>query len=239
MLAETIQLTIKSTKPALSFSLSVPSTSSIAAAKARLAAQDSSAPAPEAQRWILKGKAMGDTKLLKEFAIADGAATVNLMVSKPAAGPTATPPALDLPPAAASAADPASPSSVASGPDPAFLGPIPSLTLSTDPMPSPTNPTAPKLSIETDLLANNADFLPPSTATGGDSEAFISTVGDPELWIETYALLLRRFGNDEKGEREAKKVWEAWLMGARDWIQPGTKALIREKTGISAMGGEA
>jgi hypothetical protein len=105
-------------------------------------------------------------------------------------------------------------------------------------MPSPTNPTAPKLSIETDLLAKG-DFLPPSTATGGDSEAFISTIGDPELWIETYAMLLRRFGNDERGEREAKKVWEAWLMGARNWIQPGTKALIREKTGISAMGGEA
>jgi len=218
--------------------LSICHTSSIAAAKAQLAAQDSSAPPPEAQRWILKGKAMGDTKLLKEFNITVGAATVNLMVSKPTSGPTATPPALDLPPASASAADPATPSSVGSGPDPMSLGPIPSLTLSTDPMPSPTNPTAPKLSIETDLLAKG-DFLPPSTATGGDSEAFISTVGDPELWIETYAMLLRRFGNDERGEREAKKVWEAWLMGARDWIQPGTKALIREKTGISAMGGEA
>lgn len=185
---------------------------------------------------------MGDTKLLKEFAITDGAATVNLMVSKSASagGATATPPALDLPPAAASASapDPSTPTTSA-GPDPSSLGPIPSLTLSTDPMPSPTNPTAPKLSIETDLLATNADFLPPSAATGGDSDAFLATIGDPELWIETYAMLLRRFGSDERGEREAKKVWEAWLMGAREWIEPGTKALIRERTGVSAMGGEA
>jgi len=182
---------------------------------------------------------MGDTKLVKEFAIANGAATVNLMVSKPSAGPTATPPSLDLPPPLANAPDPATSSPASSGPDPLSLGPIPSLTLSTDPVPSPTNPAAPKLSIETDLLATNADFLPPSGPASGDSHAFISTIGNPDLWVETYALLLRRFGNDDKGQREAKKVWEAWLMGAREWIEPGTKALIRERCGISAMGGEA
>lgn len=231
--SETIELTIKSLKPALSFKLSVPSTTSVGAAKALLSASDTSAPAPEAQRWILKGKAMGDSKLIKEFAIVDGAATVNLMLAKPASG-TVTPPVLDLPTTPAAA----EPAPAPSGPDPLSLGPIPALTLSTDPIPSPSNPTAPKLSITTNI-GEGTDFLPPSAPLNGESEAFTSTIGDPELWIETYAMLLRRFGNDERGEREAKKVWEAWLMGARSWIEPGTKALIRERCGISAMGGEA
>jgi hypothetical protein len=35
----------------------------------------------EQQRWILKGKAMGDDKLLREFAVKDGD-VVNLMITK-------------------------------------------------------------------------------------------------------------------------------------------------------------
>lgn len=76
--AAAITLTFKSLKPPKSFSLSVQTTDTIQSIKGQLASQ-SSAPPADIQRLLLKGKALADTKLLKEYTIKDGD-TVNLMI---------------------------------------------------------------------------------------------------------------------------------------------------------------
>lgn len=73
-----ISVTFKSLKPAYSFILSVHPTETISDIKTKLASQANSPPA-NAQRLLLKGKALADAKLLKEYNIQDGD-TINLMV---------------------------------------------------------------------------------------------------------------------------------------------------------------
>lgn len=63
-----LTLEIKCSKPALSFSLSCSSTLTIAALKQQLRTENpETAPAVDDQRWLVKGKVLADTKLLKEY----------------------------------------------------------------------------------------------------------------------------------------------------------------------------
>ncbi|GAA5977834.1 hypothetical protein JCM11641_006086 [Rhodosporidiobolus odoratus] len=215
---DALSLTIKSLKPPLTFTLSARPTSTIADLKAQLAQAESAAPPAEAQRWILKGKSMGDSKLLKEFPVEEGS-TINLMVTKvasPAAAPSATHP------------------STSAVPDPSDSPSVPALTLS-EPSTS-TSVDAPQLSLQTDL-----DHLPLSTSTTADnpalvglSEDFLAGVISPELWQEIRDVVEKRFGAESV---DAQKIWEAMFSGAREYIAPNAKALVREKVGYSSMGG--
>ncbi|PFH45283.1 hypothetical protein AMATHDRAFT_71858 [Amanita thiersii Skay4041] len=74
-----INIVFKSIKPAASYSLSVQPTDTISSIKAQLSRTHASAPAPDAQRLLLKGKALADNKLLKEYNIKEGD-TVTLVV---------------------------------------------------------------------------------------------------------------------------------------------------------------
>ncbi|GJN89376.1 hypothetical protein Rhopal_002356-T1 [Rhodotorula paludigena] len=232
---QTVALTVKSIKPALTFSLAARPTATIADLKAQLyaAEQGKGAPTPEAQRWILKGKAMGDTKLLKEFAVEDGT-VVNLMVTKPTAPAASSAPAPSSTPAAPSLVPAAS---------------VPALTLSE---PGASTPPAPGTAPPSVPLAADLDALPLSTSTSADgpalagvSDAFLERVASPELWREVRGVCEAQFKEDgggaaaatSRGEQEAQQVWEAMFAGCRDWIRPNQKALIREKVGYSAMGG--
>ncbi|BGP40066.1 hypothetical protein JCM10449v2_004024 [Rhodotorula kratochvilovae] len=210
---QSLSLTIKSLKPALAFTLAARPTATIAELKAQLAQAEKDAPAPEQQRWILKGKAMGDGKLLREFGVRDGA-VVNLMITKAPAAPA---------PAAAS------PSPAASSSSPA----VPALTLSDPSTSSAPHPTEVS-------LARDLDSLPLTTSTSADhpelaglSPSFLSTVSSPALWQSVREAVEGHFG----AEVEAQQVWEAMFSGAREWIRPNDKALVREKVGYSAMGG--
>ncbi|KPV75589.1 uncharacterized protein RHOBADRAFT_53552 [Rhodotorula graminis WP1] len=210
----TVKLTVKSLKPALSFTLAARPTATVADLKKQLAAAEKDAPAPEQQRWILKGKAMGDGKLLREFDVQDGA-VVNLMITK----------------APAAAAAPSS--STASAASPSSPG-VPALTLS-EPSTSSSS-TAPQVSLAKDL-----DALPLSTSStspahpehAGLSPAFLSSVASPALWQSVRDTVEGHF----EGNKEAQRVWEAMFEGAQEWIRPNDKALIRERVGYSAMGG--
>jgi UV excision repair protein RAD23 len=71
---------IKSLKPPKTYTLAVQSSDTIADIKSYLASQPG-APPVDVQRLLLKGKALADTKLLKEYNIKDGD-TVNLMVKQ-------------------------------------------------------------------------------------------------------------------------------------------------------------
>ncbi|KAM0748255.1 hypothetical protein T439DRAFT_291946 [Meredithblackwellia eburnea MCA 4105] len=208
---ETISLTIKSAKPPLVFTLSAPPTATIATLKALLCEREPTAPSPDSQRWILKGKSLVDGKLLKEYGVEDGA-VVNLMVKAPAPGST---------PAAAASGSLSTPTDTSAG--------VPSLTLSS---PSPagtprgTSPTTSRLplSIDTSVTA------PPAPELTG----IAGVVSEPQFWVDAFQLLKTKFGGSEA---EAKEVWETWFSGGQKWIEPGRKALIREKVGVSAMGG--
>ncbi|BGP16156.1 hypothetical protein JCM10213_006091 [Rhodosporidiobolus nylandii] len=213
---DAITLTVKSLKPPLTFTLSARPTSTIGDLKAQLARAESAAPPAEAQRWILKGKAMGDSKLLKEFPVEEGS-TVNLMVTK-----------ISSPTPAATA------TSTSAVPDPSDSPAVPALTLSE---PSASDAASPsQLSLQTDL-----DHLPLSTSTSADNPAlvghtaeFLETVSGSDLWQDVREVCEKRFGKDSV---DAQKVWEAMYSGARDWITPNQKALVREKVQYSAMGG--
>lgn len=69
---------IKSLKPLKTYTLAVQSSDTIADIKSYLSSQPG-APPVDVQRLLLKGKALADAKLLKEYNIKDGD-TVNLMV---------------------------------------------------------------------------------------------------------------------------------------------------------------
>lgn len=243
---KTINLTIKSLKPVLTFTLPCTPTATIGSLKQQLANQDSSAPPAEQQRWILKGKAMASDRLLKDFAIEDGS-VVNLMVSKPpgtASAPVpAAAPANTLSPAPAQSAKLSPPASPSSGPPPPERHThrsVPSLTLSFSDAPSsgasaassPGGEHPPSLNVVTSLPLD-VDMQDASPMY--EAPPFNAKVSDPALWTGAWELLQRHFGPDKEGE--AQLAWEAWLAGSREYITPSDKALIRHKVGLSAMGG--
>ena len=75
---DTISVTFKVTKPAKTFTLPVSTADPISAVKTALASQPGAPPA-DAQRLLLRGKALADGKLLKEYPIKSGD-TINLML---------------------------------------------------------------------------------------------------------------------------------------------------------------
>ncbi|GAA5960751.1 hypothetical protein JCM3765_007320 [Sporobolomyces pararoseus] len=214
-----IQLTIKSLKPPLTFEISASPTSTIHSLKQQLADSHGSkgAPGVEGQRWILKGKSMGDQKLLKEFNVQDGA-VINLMVTKTAAVPTTT-------------------KSSSDDPEEATAQAVPSLTLSE---PSASTSSSSDSTASTTKPSISLDNLPPaspSSASAHSSAAYRERIQQPELWEEIRSLLEKRFEGVENKDAECQQAWEAMLGGCQEWIDPGKKALIREKVGYSAMGG--
>jgi hypothetical protein len=157
---------------------------------------------------------MGDGKLLREFAVEDGA-VVNLMV-KAVVAPTPEPAAVEVPFV------------------PMSEGPIPTFTVSSEPSSRLGGIPPIATSLPDSAFASPTTISP---GTMGESAHFISTVSSPSLWKDAYALLQRHFGATEEGQVEAKKAWESWLSGSREYISASDKALIREHVGVSAMGG--
>ncbi|RXK38841.1 hypothetical protein M231_03897 [Tremella mesenterica] len=85
---DTITLTVKSLKPSLSVNVKAQTTDTISDLKSLVCKAAPTAPPPDQQRLLLKGKALVDTKLLKEYDIQDGA-VVHLLL-KPAGPPPPT-----------------------------------------------------------------------------------------------------------------------------------------------------
>jgi len=155
---------------------------------------------------------MGDSKLLKEFNVQDGA-VINLMVTKSAAAPP--------------------PKSTSDDPEEATAQAVPSLTLSEPTSADSTWTTTTKPTVSLDNLP------PPSSSSASvhSSSAYRERIQQPELWDEIRSLLEKRFEGVENRDAECQQAWEAMLGGCQEWIDPGKKALIREKVGYSAMGG--
>ncbi|KAF9257963.1 hypothetical protein L218DRAFT_909866 [Marasmius fiardii PR-910] len=240
---ESITLTFKSTKPAATFTLSVLPTDTIASIKSQLfesSLTSPHAPPADAQRLLLKGKALADNKLLKEYPIKAGD-VVNLMVK----------PGFDWDPSIApSAALAASNSKTIIQPNPLTpsstegnLGGggkkhqrIPSVVLSPSPAndsPSPglsgvNGPEPVPMDIELDI-----DDLHPEPASSGIIGHYHDVISDPLFWQKMWAFLRTEFSI----ESDSRTAWEEFLNASKEHLTPHEIAKIRDHVGLVGMAG--
>lgn len=168
-----ITLTIKSLKPSLSITVQASLTDSIAHLKELVAKSSTTAPSPDAQRLLLKGKALTDTKLLKEYDIQDGA-TVHLMF-KPSA------PVEKVTPSTSSSAIPPS------SPTP------PALTITTS--------LAGGEEGESHKVTDADIDIPPSgPGPQVSSAAFHQTISDPKLWQQLQEVCSSNFAYEDDAD---------------------------------------
>jgi ubiquitin-like protein 4 len=186
-----VQITFKSTKPPKSYTLSVQPTDPISSIKSQLAAQ-SGAPPSDAQRLLLRGKALADGKLLKEYNVKDGD-TVNLMVKPgfnwdPSKTTSPAPATMSDSPVSA---DPA-PSPSASKPHPQLTiprrhGRTPSIVLSPSPSGgSPISDNEKPLDIN---LTLDTSSIPTASLTTATQSTYHTTIANPEYWDRLYAFV--------------------------------------------------
>ncbi|QRV76782.1 ubiquitin family protein [Ceratobasidium sp. AG-Ba] len=205
-----INVTVKSLKPALSFPLAVLPTDSIASIKDQLALHPRAPPA-DAQRLLLKGKALADNKLLREYDIGDGA-TINLLVKpgvdwtgeeKPMSTLDKAPGHLRIP----------SQDNMA----------IPSVVLSPIPDPEGRAPSPHALAL---------DATPPPLSSSV-RPSYHQTIASPEFWDKLHAFLSTEFSNRE----DADGAFESFLIASKEQLTAGEIAKIRDATGIIGMAG--
>lgn len=155
-------------------------TDTISAIKSQLAAQPSAPPA-DVQRLLLKGKALSDGKLLKEYNIQDGD-TVNLMVKPGFDWKAGTNMDASLAPSAAlSSSDALKPDSRPSGSRSKHQR-IPSLVLS--PSPSETSGVT-----EKDIMLTLDTTSISSPIVHSELSTYHTTISKPEFWDRLYSFL--------------------------------------------------
>ncbi|KAI1794315.1 ubiquitin-domain-containing protein [Ganoderma leucocontextum] len=221
-----ISVTFKSTKPVQSYTLSVQPTDTVAQIKALLA-DTPGAPPADAQRLLLKGKALADAKLLQEYAVKDGD-TINLMVK----------PGFDWDPSKVSAPTPVSEVEAKSEnttlmptPEPTRTrghGRIPSVVLS--PSPSLT-PSPGEVLVDIPLLLD-ASVIPASPSSVSDTP-YHTTISKPEFWEKLYAFLKAEFPS----QTDAVTAWEDFLRASKGMLSVSDIAKIRDAVGVMGMAG--
>jgi UV excision repair protein RAD23 len=225
-----ISITIKSLKPAISFSLSVQPTDAISSIKQQLAAQPRAPPA-DAQRLLLKGKALVDNKLLQEYEVGDGA-TLNLMI-KPGVNwdatekPTETveQPELHINTADVEMKDVATPD-IAS-----FAGSnntIPTMVLSASPAPDGRASTPVRISVDQSQIPNTQGQPAQSTP-----ESYHRVISAPEFWGFLRKFLAKHFEN----EKDADSAFEDFFVASKGSLSVHEIAKIRDFVGIIGMAG--
>ncbi|KAF8652376.1 hypothetical protein AX16_004404 [Volvariella volvacea WC 439] len=217
----TISVTFKSSKPPASYTLTVQPTDTISSIKAQLAAQ-STAPPADSQRLLLKGKALVDNKLLKEYTIKDGD-TINLMV-KPGVDWDPTKPTVKK-------AMPENKLSLSLDPTPKPTGHrhqrIPSVVLS--PSPSSETPGQQEKDILLTLDAGaSSSPVPTETLT-----SYHETVAKPEFWERLRVFLQSEFST----EADALIAFEDFLRASKGSLTASEIAKIRDQVGVIGMAG--
>ncbi|KAJ7897429.1 hypothetical protein B0H13DRAFT_2196560 [Mycena leptocephala] len=222
-----LTLTFKSLKPPAAYTLAVHPTDSIQAVKERLAAQPNGPPVA-AQRLLLKGKALADAKLVKEYPLADGD-TVNLVLkaipapvdkdiamadATPSAAATAKPPTLTLDPPLATSTGPRRHTR------------IPSVVLS--PSPSSESPAASVNDITLTLDADHDGGLPSE-----ELSAYHVALAEPEFWEKLLAFLSESF----PAPADAERAWEDFLRASKGTLTASEVARIRDHVGVVGMAG--
>ncbi|KAJ6525853.1 hypothetical protein B0H10DRAFT_1863926 [Mycena sp. CBHHK59/15] len=212
-----LTLTFKSLKPPAAYTIRVLPTDTIAAVKAQLAAQPAGPPVP-AQRLLLKGKALADAKLIREYPVANGD-TINLVLKPLPSAPTmsdATPaPTIDV----------SAPTKPALSLNPRKHQRIPSVVLS----PSPSTETGPGPSADITLTLDNATSTLPAAALS----SYHAAVGQPEFWARLLAFLRSEFANDA----DAQAAFEDFLRASKGTLTASEIAKIRDHVGVVGMAG--
>ncbi|TCD62766.1 hypothetical protein EIP91_006438 [Steccherinum ochraceum] len=230
-----IDITIKSTKPAQSYSLSVQSTDTIATIKSQLAAKPGAPPA-DVQRLLLKGKALADGKLLKEYDVKEGD-TVNLMV-KPGFHWDPSDTAPSPPPAFSSygSQEPVGPEHITLLPEqPSSKRPghsrIPSVVLS----PSPSLTPAPDAKLADIPLLLDTSSIPstgPLSAAAAESP-YHATIAQPAFWDRLFTFLSGEFAH----RSDAATAWEDFFRASKSQLSVSEIAMIRDNVGVMGMAG--
>lgn len=237
--SEPIPLTIKSLKPALVFNLNCSPTSTIAELKQQLIKSNSStAPSIDSQRWLYKGKALADNKLLKEYDTIKANETIHLMIK----ASTTTPSSVLTAPNPSESDDPTTPkANVLSS----------STSDSSQRSPNPPVPmNIPKITMENDggqlgeipIIARSRSGSVHTSSShsphSGISESFRSLVTKNEFWVDLKEFLTQQFGPyGSSSESNARQMWEHWFIASKEWLSASDIARIREAAGISGMAG--
>jgi len=221
---EVIQITIKSAKPPQSYKLSVEPTDTIADIKSHLASEPG-APPVDVQRLLLKGKALADAKLLKEYSIKDGD-TVNLMVK----------PGFEWDPQQSTrgvyniSAPPSSLPSLAPEPTPRSHHRIPSVVLS--PSPNALTPLGDEKPVDIPLTLDS-DTVSPQLQANIPISSYQSTVSQPEFWDALLSFLSGRFSTTD----DAYIAFEEFLRASKGVLSANEIAKIRDHVGVVGMAG--
>jgi len=224
----TLQITFKSLKPPFSVTIPVSPADSISSIKTQIAAQPRAPPA-DAQRLLLKGKALADAKLLKEYNVQDGDA-INLMVK----------PGVEWDPTKSQEPPPSLLLSGAPIPETASLSPtppekrrghgrIPSVVLS----PTPTSPLVKPQDIQlvdADGFTLSADM--PAEPSSPQS-SYRVTVSQPEYWEKLLSFLRSEFPN----RGDASIAFEDYLASSKGHLTANEIAKIRDFVGVIGMSG--
>ncbi|KAL4066972.1 hypothetical protein V8B97DRAFT_1978811 [Scleroderma yunnanense] len=228
-----VTITFKSLKPPQAFTLSVQPTDTISDVKSQLASQPLAPPA-DAQRLLLKGKALADNKLLKEYNVKDGD-TINLMIK----------PGFNW-----------DPTQTASSPEPetrsVLLGADMKSPLSTDSLPKLTtglkhtrtpsivlSPSPSVVSLEPEgkpqdiNLTLDTSSIPMASLSPASRSSYQSTVCEPEFWVRLLSFLRTEFTN----ENDALIAFEDFLRASKGAMTASEIAKIRDHVGVVGMAG--
>ncbi|CDO71121.1 hypothetical protein BN946_scf184844.g125 [Trametes cinnabarina] len=230
-----IRVTFKSAKPVQAYTLDVQPTDTISQIMAQLAAVPGAPPA-DAQRLLLKGKALADAKLLREYAVKDGD-TINLMVkpgfdwdpskvSPPAPSePAPAPPASSAPAGESITLLPSpEPSKGRSG-----HGRIPSVVLS----PSPSLTASPGEKLVDIPLVLDTSTIPASPSSVVPDTPYHTTISQPAFWKHLYAFLLNEFSHPS----DAAAAWEDFFCASKGNLSVSEIAKVRDAVGVIGMAG--
>jgi len=223
---------IKSLKPLKTYTLAVQSSDTIADIKSYLASQ-SGAPPVDVQRLLLKGKALADAKLLKEYNIKDGD-TVNLMV-KPGYdwNQSAETTKLEIP-----AYKPELTAEAAEDPTSSTLEPgttrtdrhrrVPSVILS--PSPNTLTPLREGAPVDVALSLDDGDILPPAHAP---LTPYQNVISSPDFWGDLLDFLSRRFTT----RSDVENAFEEFFRASKGSLTANQIAKIRDHVGVTGMAG--
>jgi len=220
---EAIQIIIKSLKPPQSYILSVQSTDTITDIKSHLSSE-SGAPPADVQRLLLKGKALADGKLLKEYNVKEGD-TINLMVK----------PGFEWDPS-----QPSVPPNTVPFPSTSSLVPeekpsrshqrLPSVVLS--PSPNALTPLGDDKPVDIPLTLDSSTIVSPSSINIPVSSYQI-TVSQPKFWEQLLTFLIERFTTQD----DAYIAFEDFLRASKGVLSASEIAKIRDHVGVVGMAG--
>ena len=245
-----MNLTIKSSKPPVSFTIQVSPIETIATIKDLVAASPGGPP-HDVQRLLFKGKALADGKLLKEYSISDGD-TVNIMTKPGYVWEAPTPKPSDPIPPPPSALQVrnmdtlAIPMEETERIDPLHKRSgsrsgsrshsrsnsinIPDLVLS--PTPQNSSPMVLDSPQPVLLTVDSAAVSTPTTAPGSVS-SYQKTMSQPSFWANLYGFLKKEFDNRD----DAATAFEDFLLASKGNLTAHQIAAIRDAVGVHGMAG--